>query len=89
MRVKLRAVGFIASKIGPETSIDARRGSTLGQVVSLIFKKYDLGEVNPTPGGLKMNPGYMRILLNGKELGFDVKVKDGDEVTLLPPFVGG
>jgi len=89
MKVKLRAIGFIAAKIGSKSSIDVSKGSTLGQVVSLAFKKYGLGEVNPTSSGLKINPGYMRILLNGKEQGFEVKVKDGDEVTLLPPLVGG
>jgi molybdopterin converting factor small subunit len=38
---------------------------------------------------LKINPGYLKILLNGKEQGFDLKVKDGDEITILPPLIGG
>jgi molybdopterin converting factor small subunit len=89
MRIKLRAIGFIAAKIGSNPHINIKEGSTLGEAVSLIFKKYNLGGVNPTPDGLKINPGYLKILLNGKEQGFDLKVKDGDEITILPPLIGG
>jgi len=89
MRIKLRAIGFVAATIGSDSYIDVKEGSTLGEVVSLVFKKYNLGGVNLTPGGLKINPGYLKILLNGKEQGFDVKVKNGDEITILPPLIGG
>jgi molybdopterin converting factor small subunit len=89
MRVRLRAIGFVAATIGSDSYIDAKGGSTLGEVVTLIFKKYNLGDANLTPSGFKINPSYLKILLNGKEQGFDVKVKDGDEITILPPLIGG
>ena len=44
-------------------------------------------------GNLNLDKGELVILVNGRNIdtldGLDTQLKDGDSVTLLPPFAGG
>lgn len=89
MRVSVKLLGYLALKIGAELALDIEAGSTLGGLISSVFREYGLGSVPQTGGSSSVSPGYLRILLNGRAHGLDAKLSDDDVVTIMPPLVGG
>lgn len=63
----------------------------LGEVIAQVFNKYGLGHFDPdSPSAqAKVTPGLLRVFLNGKESSFNRKLKEDDEILILPPLVGG
>lgn len=85
--VKVRLVGSLARKLGREAEAEVPDGATLGTAVQEIFRRFGLGEVNLS--SRSSTHGFLTILLNGRNQGFDTSVKDGDQIALIPPLVGG
>ena len=91
MKIKIRFFGFLVSKIGKQIQISVQEKTTLGEVVAEIFRKYNLGHLDPkSPSArTRVTPGFLRVFLNGKETQFDCELKEGDEIQVFPPLVGG
>ena len=91
MRIKIKFLGFLAQKIGERIEMNIGDDAELGTVVADIFKKYGLGHFEPNSPAAKARatPGFLRVFLNGKDTPFDQKLKEGDEIIILPPLVGG
>ena len=83
MTVKVRYFSIyrdISGKV--EETIDVKVPLTIRDLVSELSKKY--------PGIAQyMNEDYMIVLVNGRTVGPDHVVNDGDEVALMPPASGG
>lgn len=87
MRVKVRLVGHLARRLGRELEAEVTDGATLGGAVEEIFRKYGLGEIDVHSRGSAH--GMVTVLLNGRNQGFDAPVREGDQIALIPPLVGG
>ena len=91
MKVKIRFFGFLAVKVGKQVLMNTKEGTELGKMIARVFKEYDLGRFDPKSSSAKarVTPGFLRIFLNGKEESFDHRLKEGDEIMIFPPLVGG
>jgi len=91
MKVKIRFFGFLAVKVGKQVLMNTKEGTELGKMVVKVFKEYGLGRFDPESPSAKarVTPGFLRVFLNGKEESFDYQLKEGDEIMIFPPLVGG
>jgi MoaD family protein len=92
-RVKLKTFGILHRVTGAiERVIEVREGTTVYELLSSFFDKYP--EVKrQLLVGESVSEDY-RILLNGREVsylpeGLKTKLRDGDEVAVIPPVGGG
>jgi len=86
LRVKVRFVGFLARKIGSELVIEVKDGTTFSEAVFEISRKYGFGPIDLERGS---HPDYLIVPLNGRSQHPNVKLKEGDEISFLPPVAGG
>ncbi len=91
MRIKIRFFGFLGVRIGKEVEMNLENELKLGDAIAKIFREYGLGDFDPKSHSAKarVTPGFLRVFLNGKEESFDSKLKNGDEILIFPPLVGG
>lgn len=87
MIVTVRLVGHLARKLGREVETELPEGATFGAAVQEIFRRFSLGDLDLNSGS--STHGFLTILLNGRKQSFDVNVKEGDQIALLPPLAGG
>jgi molybdopterin converting factor small subunit len=92
MRITLHLYGELRGALGSrETELEMPAGSTLGVLERLLLEMYDRNRfTNP----LATSPlRALRALVNGEDVtileGEQTMLKDGDIVTLIPPFAGG
>jgi MoaD family protein len=87
-RVRVRLVSLLRDAVGkPIVEVEVEDGATLGRVVEELFKAYPkLGEIVRALERRGLEVVYM---VNGRFSGFDERVREGDEVVLLPPASGG
>ena len=92
-RVRVKTLGtlyYITKTL--EQEVEVRDNSTVLDVVRKIAERYPrIGDEVFTGEG-KFSEDY-RILLNGREVSYlegeNTKIKDGDEVVIIPPVGGG
>jgi len=89
MKVKIRFLGYLALKIGTELFLEVEEKITLGEVAARVLEEHDLSQAELRAESLRVSPGHLRILLNGREQSFNTLLQEGDEVVFLPPLVGG
>ena len=89
MKVKIRFLGYLTLKIGTELFLDVEEKTTLGEVTARVLQEHGLSQAELHAESLRIGPGRLRILLNGREQSFNTILQEGDEVVFLPPLVGG
>jgi len=89
LKVKIKFLGYLALKIGTELFLDVEEKTTLGEIVAHILQEHDLSQAELRAESLRVSPGHLRVLLNGREQSFNTILQEGDEVVFLPPLVGG
>jgi len=89
IKVKIRFLGYLALKIGTELFLEVEEKTTLRDVAVRVLQEHDLSQAELHAESLRISPGYLRILLNGREQNFNTIIQEGDEVVFLPPLVGG
>ncbi|NMM48301.1 MoaD/ThiS family protein [Marinigracilibium pacificum] len=78
MKLKLKYFGMIAEATGMnEETIDVSDDFTASELKYHLIKQYDLTD-----------PASIQIAVN-KSLETDIRLNEGDEVAILPPFAGG
>ena len=88
MKVKIKLLGSIGNLTGVKTvELPVNKGDTVSKLIEKMVKVY--GEqlkrrIFYRGGGL----GVI-LVLNGKQCNLDDKVKDGDEISIMPPISGG
>jgi sulfur-carrier protein len=66
-------------------------GATVGEVLDSLYERYgELRSRIAEDGGLRR---FVNVYVDGEDIrfleGLDTRVKDGDEVTILPAVAGG
>lgn len=89
MKVKLRFFGMLAHTYGPELDFNLMEGITWGEAINTIFERFNLGQIRHSKGTSVSAPGYLLLFLNGREQPPETTVRDGDEVLVSQPLVGG
>lgn len=89
--VRVTFSSALMSATGGEKETEAQ-GSTLKEVLDFLFEKYHpLKEKIWDPSGKLRR--FINVYVNGKDVrflkGFDTRLKDGDEITILPAISGG
>ena len=81
MKIKLRLFAFFRQAFGaPEISYELAEGATAADLLDDIFKKH------PT---LEKSRGHVVVTINKTAVKLTEKIKEGDEVAILPPVGGG
>jgi molybdopterin converting factor small subunit len=81
MRVMVRLTGRYKNLIGLESTIvDTINGDTVWHVIDALVEKYQV---------LGKDKNRMIILRNGVHVNREEKIKNNDELTILPPVVSG
>jgi len=81
MRIKLTLFAFFRQVFGaPVVPYDLAEGSTVDDLLEDIFRKH------PT---LEKSRGHVVVTINKIAVKFTEKLKDGDDVAILPPVGGG
>jgi molybdopterin converting factor small subunit len=89
MKVTVRLYGFMALKHGGHFDLDLEEGLSWGETIEHVFRTLNLGHITIYEGKLIATPGYLLIYLNGKECVPEIRLKEGDTVSIYPPVVGG
>ena len=88
LRVILRFVGSFARKAGGnKIEFELLTSTTLLEAIKQIFKTYKLGDVQINENGSIAGP--LRIYVNGRIASMNTPLKEGDEISFLPPIAGG
>ncbi len=81
MKIKLRLYAFFRQIFGaPEISYEIAEGATAGDLLEDIFRTH------PT---LEKSRGHVVVTINNTAVKLTEKIKEGDEVAILPPVGGG
>lgn len=88
IRVKVKFIGNIASTSGEEPYVEVGEGARVYEIVEKTFQKYGLGSISRRED-LGWTSGYLKVLWNGREPNPRAVAKDGDEVLIFSPLVGG
>ncbi len=94
MFVKVKLIGALRHDAGSETILmNHRRGLSLRELIEEITAEKPALKrslANPQPGDQRLNA---LVLVNSKEIsvlnGLETRLKDGDEVVLVPVVHGG
>ena len=91
MPVKVKLPAAIARYTNDQTEVEAR-GSTVQEVIAHLEDTYaGLGKKFLNESGKPLR--FVRIYVNRVDIrklnGLDTTVSDGDEIALVPAFVGG
>lgn len=87
MKVKLRLFGYLALKVGRDVFLEAEEGATVADVLESFYQEFKLGKVSFREPGSEVE--LFKVLMDGSATDLKAKVKDGCELTLLPPISGG
>jgi len=88
LKVHLRFVGSLARKAGgSRAELELPESTTLAEALKRISKVYKLGVW--ISDAKEIGSGYVRIYVNGRVPRMDAVLRDGDEISLLPPTAGG
>ncbi len=88
MKVNLRFIGSLALKTGNnKIEYELPASTTLDEAVRLVFKTYKLGNIGIDEN--EISAGYLQIFLNRKIVPMSQILKEGDEISFLPPLAGG
>jgi molybdopterin synthase sulfur carrier subunit len=94
MRIKVRLMGVLKRTCGKdEFQVSLNEGSSLKDaILKLIENERALADLILDPELKDPRPNTI-ILVNGREMnvleGLETKIKDGDEVTVIPVIHGG
>jgi len=81
MIIKLRLFAFFRQVMGaPEIAYELAEGATVSDLLEDIFKKHP---------SLEKSRGHVVVTINKVSVQFAEKIRDGDEVAILPPVSGG
>jgi len=85
LRIKVRFLSYLMEILGiKEQEIEAPDGINLGELVEIIKGKW------PQLRKLDIeSEGPIIVLLNGATAKLATKIKEGDEISILPPATGG
>lgn len=88
MKVILRFIGSLALKTGGNRiEFELPASTTLGEAARLVFKTYRFGDIEVDENGTAA--GYVQIFLNRRMVPINQILKEGDEISFLPPLTGG
>jgi len=92
MKVTARFFGDLIPLLGRESTLDLEEGASVNALVRLLSSR--IGCKRPGyVGSYRVGGGDLVILVNGRNIDtlerLETRLKDGDVVTLLPPFSGG
>lgn len=92
-RVKVKTLGILYNITGSiEHEVEVSDGATVAEVVESLASRFKglREEIFKEDGGFSED---YRILLNGREVAYlegeKTRVKNGDEVVIIPPVGGG
>ncbi|MFQ6076086.1 MAG: hypothetical protein ACE5Z5_08130 [Candidatus Bathyarchaeia archaeon] len=88
IRVKVRFLGNIPPRAVEEPYVEVGEGARVYEVVEVVFERYGLGSISRRED-LGWTSGYLKVLWNGREPNPKAVAKDGDEVLIFSPLVGG
>jgi molybdopterin converting factor small subunit len=89
MKVTVRLYGFIALRHGGHINVEIEEGLSWGETVKHLFHTLNLGHIAIHERKPVAALGYLLIFLNGKECVPEIRLKEGDEISIYPPVVGG
>jgi molybdopterin synthase sulfur carrier subunit len=92
MKIYVRIFGSLAPVLGRKHTILLNEEATLKTLTNKLSQKTGQTRHNYF-GDFRINGGDLAIMVNGRNIallkGLDTKLKDGDEIVILPPTAGG
>jgi molybdopterin synthase sulfur carrier subunit len=92
VRITVRVFGDLIPVLGREITFNMEEGASLKDLSNLLSHR-EGGSRTGYLGDHKIGEGELVILVDGRNIdtldGIDTRLRDGDVVTLLPPFAGG
>jgi molybdopterin synthase sulfur carrier subunit len=92
MKVTVRVFGELVPLLGRGLIFDLEEGASVKTLSKLLAGRIEGSQ----PGHIsrhEIHGGELAILVNGRNIdtlnGLETELRDGDAVTLLPPFAGG
>jgi len=84
LKVRLRFYGHVALKTGKEVELTFDHEPTLKEIVELVNVRFGLA---PPIQVSRASP--VKLLVNGSEAEPEAKLRDGDEIRVMPFIAGG
>jgi len=85
VEIVIKFLSYLSEIVGiKKCLVKVPKNATLKDLINIVKSRWpQLGNVNLEVGG------QLLLLLNGTTAGPDTKLKDGDEIVILPPASGG
>jgi len=81
MKIKVKLVGRYREITGKkELELEIKNGNTIWHVVDIFVKQYPV---------IEKDKKFLMVSKNNVYTTKDVKISDGDEITISPPIVAG
>lgn len=84
LKVRIRFYGHVALKTGREVELTFDRAPTLKEIVDLVNVRYGL-----SPPIQVSHASPVKLLVNGSEVEAEDRLRDGDEIRVMPFIAGG
>ena len=92
MKVNVRILGELSSKLGRRKTLTLEEGSTVNTLVNSLSEEKSQNRQGHL-GRYKISEGELAVLVNGKNIalleGVKTILQDGDNVAFIPPAAGG
>lgn len=62
---------------------------TLADFARSFFQDRGLGEARLRGSSVESRQGFLKVLLNGREMNSDMLIKNGDKISFVPIVAGG
>ena len=89
IQVELVLFGQLALKFGKELTLEIDENTALANFTSSFFEAHGLGEALFRGSSVESRQGFLKVLLNGREMNPDTLIKSGDKISFVPIVAGG
>lgn len=89
IRVQVVFFGQLALKFGKELTLETDENVALSDFTRSFFKEHGLGETRFHRRSVETRQGFLKVLLNGREMNPGTQIRNRDKISFVPVVSGG